>query len=115
MVPAAGSSAVSFTGTSIAAGDMTPAVGSSTVAMTGSTSGGGGSVDPAAVWNFALSNGKTAQETLVEVHAMLVDLYKVHGLLAGVPLIVDQVSRIAGDIEQSITDSGGATTVTRTA
>lgn len=31
----------------------------------------GGGADPADVWNYVLSNGKTAEETAVETHAML--------------------------------------------
>lgn len=75
---------------------------------------GGGSADPAAVWQYVLPNGKSAQQTLVELHAMLVDLYKIHGLMAGVPLVVDQTSRVAGDIEQAITEVSNVVTVTRT-
>jgi len=92
---------------------------SGTLALTGSATGqiaqpGGGTADPADVWNFVLTNGKTAQQTLVETHAMLAELYRIHGLAAGEPLVVDKFTRTAGDIEQAITQVGDVVTVTRT-
>jgi hypothetical protein len=36
-----------------------------------SVQGAAGTLDPAAVWGYVLSNGKTAEENLVEIHAML--------------------------------------------
>lgn len=116
ITPAAGSSTVSFSGAAVAAAEMTPAAGSSVASFIGEAieEGGGGTVDPAAVWNYTLSNGKTAQQTVVELHAMMSELYKIHGLAAGVPLVVDKLTRTAGDIEQSVEQVGDVVTVTRT-
>lgn len=76
-------------------------------------SGGGGVVDPAAVWNYSLSNGKTAGDTLVEMHAMLRDLYRIHGLEITMPLSVTPTERTAGPIVQAVTEAVGAVTVAR--
>lgn len=136
MVPAAGSATATFTGAALAAGDLTPAAGTSTASMVGESVAaasmttavgqavasfigeaveqGGGGANPAAVWAYVLSNGKTAGQTMVETHAMLSELYRIHGLAAGEPLVVDKTTRTAGDIEQSITQVGDVVTVTRT-
>lgn len=66
----------------------------------------GGTADPADVWNHVLANGKTPAE-------MLTELYRIHGLEAGLPLTVGATSRQAGPIEQSVSEAGGSVTVTR--
>lgn len=76
-------------------------------------SAGGGTADPADVWDYILSNGKTASETLIETHTMLRDLYRIHWLEVGVPLVVAAASRTAGPVEQSVGEAGGEVTVTR--
>lgn len=62
------------------------------------------------------SGGLTGpQETaLNELHAMMSELYKIHGLLTGTPLVVGPTTRVAGDISQTVAESSGTVTVTRT-
>lgn len=79
------------------------------------SSGSNGGVPAAAdVWNYVLSNGLTAEETVVQTHAYVLDLARIHGLVIGVPLVVGQATRQAGVVSQSITESSGVVTVTRT-
>lgn len=73
----------------------------------------GGVADPAAVWQHVLPNGKTAQQTLMETHEYVLALARIHGLVLGEPLIVDQTSRRAGPIEQEIAEINGITSVSR--
>lgn len=118
VVGAASAGAFSLAGSGAGAVSIA-AASSGVVALGGSATGqiaqeGGGTADPAAVWNYTLTNGKTAQQTLVELHAMLADLYRIHGLAAGEPLVVDKFERTAGDIVQSITQVGDVVTVNRT-
>lgn len=70
--------------------------------------------DPAAVWSYVLSNGKTAEENVVEILAKLQALHDIHGLTLGSPLTVSATARAAGTISQTISSSSGTTTVTRT-
>lgn len=42
--------------------------------------------------------------------AMLEEIWKLHGLAAGTPLVVSPTTRTAGTIEQTITEDGGGTT-----
>lgn len=51
-------------------------------------------------------------ELAVEM-ARLLELAKINGLVPGVPSIVTETSRIAGDVAQTITEAGGAVTVSR--
>ncbi len=74
----------------------------------------GGSADPAAVWSYVLTNGQTAQEALLELLGKVTELHRIHGLQAGVPLVVTQTARTAGAIAQTIATAGSSTTVTRT-
>jgi hypothetical protein len=74
----------------------------------------GTGADPADVWNYVLSNGDTAEANIVEIRAMLRELYRIHGLQIGVPLVVEQTSRTAGAIIQTIEEVAGTVTVTRT-
>lgn len=69
----------------------------------------------AAVWGYTLPNGLTAGATLAAVHAMLRDLYRIHGLEVGMPLGVTATARTAGPIVQTIAEGGGTVTVERTA
>lgn len=73
----------------------------------------GGSASAAEIWNYVLPNGKTAKQTVVEIHAMLLDLHLVHGLTLGFPLTVTAAARDAGTVSQTIEESGGTVTVTR--
>lgn len=45
--------------------------------------------------------------------ARLLDLAKINGLVPGVPATVTETSRTAGDVAQTISESGGAVTVIR--
>lgn len=45
--------------------------------------------------------------------AQLEALAKIHGLIVGSPLIVTNTSRVAGDVSQTISESGGTVTVSR--
>ena len=51
-------------------------------------------------------------ELAVEM-ARLLDLAKINGLVPGVPAVVTETSRMAGDVAQTISESGGAVTVIR--
>jgi threonine aldolase len=102
------SSAGTFSLSGSATGDVSViATSSSTLALVGSATAHvqteGDGADPAAVWQYVLVNGKSAQQTLVELHSMLSDLHKIHGLMTGMPLVVTETARIAGDVEQAIT------------
>lgn len=59
-----------------------------------------------AVWAKLLAAGYTPEQ-------LLSDLAKIHGLVEGTNLVVNASSRSAGDISQTIVDSGGTVTVTR--
>jgi hypothetical protein len=50
---------------------------------------------------------------LRHLYNMIRDLHMIHGLTVGAPLTVGQTARVAGSIEQTITDVGGATVITR--
>ena len=67
----------------------------------------------ALVWSYVFSNGKTAEQTLVEIHAMLRDLRRIHGLEVTMPLAVGLVTRAAGTVSQSVGEANGFVTVTR--
>lgn len=43
----------------------------------------------------------------------LLEIYELHGLLVGSPLVVSPTTRVAGDVRQSIVTVGAVTTVTR--
>jgi hypothetical protein len=61
--------------------------------------------------------GAVAGQVRTELAAELlriVELAKLHGLVPGVPLQVNETSRVAGDVSQTISTSGTTTTVTRT-
>ena len=106
-------------------------------APTISQAAAGAAADPAAVWAYVLPNGKTAAQTLVELHAAAVggpsatdiaaavrealadellqvtDVACLHGLVSGEPLVVTPSSRAAGPVTQTITTAGEKVTVTR--
>ena len=75
--------------------------------------GSGSGASPAEVWGYELSNGMTAEQTLVAIHEYLRDLHRIHGLEAGSPLIVSATARAAGGINQLLSTVAGVTTVTR--
>jgi hypothetical protein len=66
-----------------------------------------------AVWELVLSNGLTARENLSEAHTNARELYRLHGLEVGVPLVTTATSRTAGVISQTITEASGTVTVER--
>jgi hypothetical protein len=49
----------------------------------------------------------------VQLHQMLLDLHRIHGLEMGTPLVVSSASRTAGAIVQAISELSGSVTVTR--
>lgn len=65
-------------------------------------------------------SGPTVEQIAAAVRAELaielarvLELAKINGLVPGVPAVVTQTSRIAGDVAQTISESGGAVTVSR--
>jgi hypothetical protein len=57
--------------------------------------------------------GQVRTELALEL-LRIVELAKLHGLVPGIPLQVNETSRVAGDVAQTISTSGTTTTVTRT-
>ena len=67
-----------------------------------------------AVWHYQLSNGLTAEQTLVQAWTLLNELHLIHGLKLGSPLTVTPTSRVAGLVSQTIVaPSEDNVTVTR--
>jgi hypothetical protein len=77
------------------------------------TEGSSGGVGAAAVWNYALSNGMTAEQVVLAVLGYANDLARVHGLIQAEPLVVTPTSRNAGAVSQTIDTAGETVTVTR--
>ena len=77
------------------------------------SAGSGGTASAADVWSYVLSNGLTAEQTLVAVHTWLSELHLIHGLTAGSPLSVTSVARTAGAVSQAVAEAAGTVTVTR--
>ena len=67
----------------------------------------------AEIWSYTLSNGLTAEQTLVAIHTMLSELHLIHGLTAGSPLSVTAASRAAGAVSQAVAEAAGTVAVTR--
>ena len=67
----------------------------------------------AEIWAYTLSNGLTAEATVVAIHTMLSELHLIHGLTAGSPLSVTVASRAAGAVSQAVAEAAGTVTVTR--
>jgi len=112
--------------------ESTATFGTATAVRTGT-----GTADPAEVWAYVLGNGMTAEQTLLEVHAMLSaqgdaadiaaavraelaaelaridELHQIHGLASGSPLVVGPASRTAAAISQTLAEAAGVVTVTR--
>lgn len=65
---------------------------------------------------FATTSGGAAAAggLTVEQHDMLAAIAKIHGLVAGTPLVVTATSRTAGDVAQTIAESGETVTIART-
>lgn len=109
----------SATGEAVAAGVTLEALGELVSGTATGGAGGGGTCDPAEIWNYVLANGKTAAQTLIENNEMLRLLVRIHGLEMGTPLVNTSTSRSAGSIEQTITVEGAGNdktvTVERTA
>ena len=76
-------------------------------------SGSGTGATAAEIWSYTLSNGLTAEATLVAVHTMLSELHLIPGLTAGSPLSVTAASRAAGAVSQAVAEAAGTVTVTR--
>jgi hypothetical protein len=60
--------------------------------------------------------GSMADAVRIELQAELTritDIAKIHGLVIGTDLVVGTTTRTAGDIEQSISESGGVVTIAR--
>lgn len=66
-----------------------------------------------AVWGYA-TRGLTESGLTDEQATQLLEIFKLHGLDVGAPLVVTATSREAGDVSQTISDNGsGTVTVTR--
>lgn len=59
------------------------------------------------------SSGGSGGGLTTDQAAMLESLAKIHGLIAGTPLVVGSTTRVAGDVSQTIVESNGTVTVTR--
>lgn len=89
-------------------GDITAAVaGTGSVTYTG-TGAVQGTVSSAPPSEGALSDGEMRQ-----MFVWVSELARIHGLVAGSPLVVTPTSRQAGAISQSISESGSTVTVSR--
>ena len=124
---ATGAASITLTGASvealatapIATGDAAITIsGASTTASAGTvgasvSTGGGTGATAAEIWSYTLSNGLTAEATLVAIHTMLSELHLIHGLTAGSPLSVTAASRTAGAVSQAVAEAAGTVTVTR--
>ncbi len=139
---AAGTAAITFTVDDATLGAIVSATGTATVSLASDatlTAIGhlAGDITPytelspenlaAAVWN-ALQSAYQAAGTMGEAMStagsgglsptqsdLLEALAKIHGLVSGSPLTVTSTARAAGGVVQSISESGGTVTVTRTA
>lgn len=63
---------------------------------------------------ITVATGGSSGGLTTEQANMLSDIAKIHGLIAGISLVVSPTARSAGDITQTITDVAGTVTVTRT-
>lgn len=91
-------------------------VGSAVAAgVTGSVSltGSGTGASAADIWGYTLSNGLTAEQTVVAIHELLSELHLIHGLTLGSPLSVTAAARTAGAVSQAVAEAAGTVTVTR--
>lgn len=61
------------------------------------------------------TGGLTVEQAgqLLAILTKATDIAKIHGLVAGTPLVVSPTARTAGDIAQTVEESGGIVTVTR--
>ena len=90
-------------------GNATAAGTTGTVSLSGSGTG----ATAAEIWSYTLSNGLTAEATVVAIHTMLSELHLIHGLTVGSPLSVTVASRAAGAVSQAVAEAAGTVTVTR--
>lgn len=65
------------------------------------------------IFGYETTNGSTLEEILVSLHLKVNELYLIHGLASGSPLVVTSTARNAGAVDQSINESSGTVTVTR--
>ena len=86
-------------------GDLTSATASPVAA---------GGVTPADLWGFEVVPGRSAAQVVLALYQSALDLARVHGLVAGQPLVVTPTSRAAGPLAQTFTDDGVLVTVERT-
>lgn len=68
-----------------------------------------------AVWDFILSNGMTAAESLAQALNDARELHQTHGLQLGNPLTVTPTQRtvVGTTIDQEVTEVDGVVTVAR--
>lgn len=81
--------------------------------LSAATSVSGGTAGAGEVWGYLLPNGMTAGDCLVQVHAYLEELHRIHGLQIASPLRTTPFMRSAGDIEQTIVEDSIGVTVQR--
>ena len=124
---AGGAASVTLTGASAsAAAGILAGFGGAQITLTGaSASGAAGSASASAgsgsgtgataaeIWSYTLSNGLTAEATVVAIHTKLSELHLIHGLTVGSPLSVTAASRAAGAVSQAVAEAAGTVTVTR--
>jgi hypothetical protein len=67
----------------------------------------------AAVWTYVTRTLTSAAGLTTEQATQLAEVHKIHGLKTGVPLVVAPTTRTAGDVSQSIGQSGDTVTITR--
>lgn len=82
-------------------------------AMSAAASVSGGAASAAEIWGYTLSNGLTAEQTVVSIHELLTELHLIHGLKVGSPLTVSAAARAAGVVSQAVAEAAGTVTVTR--
>lgn len=71
----------------------------------------GTTVIAAASGSIQMDPGKAYVAT--DISTRVLEIAKIHGLVNGVPLVVTATNRVAGDVVQAISESGGSVTVSR--
>ena len=64
------------------------------------------------IWTYPVS-GTPAGDVLPAARVLGRDLHHVHGLRLGQPLVVSPTTRQAADVDQTLAEASGITTVTR--
>lgn len=70
-------------------------------------------MDAEDTFTYVIPGGSQAGSTLTGVFALLSELRRIHGMQVGAPLLVTPTSRVAGSVEQAISSTTDATTVSR--